>query len=326
MTKPLREAYGEALLKYGGGNPDVVVLDADVSSSSRSCLFGAEYPERFFNVGIAESNMTGMAAGFASVGKTAVANTFAIFFSTLGLCAARGLISYTNLNVKLMGAYGGMSGAYDGPSHHAMEDIAIMRTLPNMTVMCASDNAIVDWMVKTALDTPGPFYIRLTRDAAADVHKPGADFQIGKGAVVREGKDATIIATGVMVGKALQAAEMLSSQGIRAGVVDMFTIKPLDTELILAKATETGLIITAEEHSVIGGLGGAVAEAIARSDANPVMEFVGLRDRYAETASHKELLERYGMDGKDIASAVLKGLSRKNNRHGGRAAICADTP
>ncbi len=165
MTIALRDAYGQALLRHGGANPDVVVLDADVSASSKSCFFAAEHPDRFFNVGIAESNMTGMAAGFASAGKIPFANTFAIFFSTLGLCAARGLICYTNLNAKLMASYGGMSDSFDGPSHHAIEDLAIMRSLPNMTVMVPSDNALVEWMVQAAIKTYGPMYIRLTRDA-----------------------------------------------------------------------------------------------------------------------------------------------------------------
>ncbi len=313
QTKALRDAYGEALLKYAGPNPDVVVLDADVSASSKSCYFGAKHPDRFFNVGIAESCMTAMAAGMASAGKIAFANTFAIFFSTLGLCASRALISYTNLNAKLVAAYGGMSDSYDGPSHHAIEDLTIFRTLPNFTVMVASDNAIVDWMVKAAIQHNGPMYIRVTRDAVPDVHKPDTKFEIGKGVVVREGSDATIIATGVMVGKAVQASELLAAKGIKAGVVDMFTIKPLDNDLVLKKAAETGCLITAEEHLVAGGLGGAVSELLTRTDGikKPVVEFVGLQDRYAETGPYEQVLTKYGLDGKGIAASVEKALARK---------------
>lgn len=307
----LRDAYGQALLKHGGANPDVVVLDADVSASSKSCYFGAQYPDRFFNVGIAESNMTGMAAGFASAGKIPFANTFAIFFSTLGLCAARGLICYTNLNAKLMASYGGMSDSYDGPSHHAIEDLAIMRALPNMTVMVPSDNALVEWMVQAAIKTYGPMYIRLTRDAVPDIHKAGDNFEIGKGVIVRDGSDATVIACGVMVSKALAAADILAAKGINIRVVDMFTIKPLDADLVVRCAKETGCIVTAEEHNIVGGLGGAVAEALALSGASAAVEFVGLEDRFAETGPYEPLLSKYGLDGIGIAAKVEKALAKK---------------
>ncbi|MCL2000523.1 MAG: transketolase family protein [Planctomycetes bacterium] len=307
----LRDAYGKALLQYGGPNPDVVVLDADVSASSKSCYFAEKHPDRFFNVGIAESSMVGMAAGFASAGKIPFANTFAIFFSTLGLCATRGLIAYTNLNVKLMAAYGGMSDSYDGPSHHAIEDLAIMRSLPNMQVFCASDNAMAEWLVQAAIAHQGPMYIRLTRDAIPDIYKPGAKFEIGKGVVVREGKDATIIATGVMTGKAIQAAEILAKNGVDARVVDMFCLKPLDVDLVLRCARETGVIVTVEEHNIIGGLGGAVAEAMVLSGTSAAVEFVGLRDRFAETGPYEKLLSKYGLDGLGIAAGVERALAKK---------------
>ncbi|MCC8190386.1 MAG: transketolase family protein [Planctomycetes bacterium] len=311
MTIALRDAYGQALLQYGGPNPDVVVLDADVSASSKSCFFAAAHPERFFNVGIAESNMTGMAAGFASVGKIAFANTFAIFFSTLGLCAARGLVAYTNLNVKLMAAYGGLSDSYDGPSHHAIEDLAIMRALPNMKVFCASDAVMADWLVRMAIYNHGPMYIRLSRDAVPDVHPAGTPFTLGRGVVVRPGDDATVIATGVMVSKALEAAAILAASGISLRVVDMFTIKPLDRELVLACAAETGALVTAEEHSVVGGLGGAVAETLALAGVGTAVEFVGLRDCFAETGPYEQLLHKYGLDGQGIAAAVTRALAKR---------------
>ena len=307
----LRDAYGKALLRHGGPNPDVVVLDADVSASSKSCYFAEKHPDRFFNVGIAESSMVGMAAGFASAGKIPFANTFAIFFSTLGLCAIRGLIAYTNLNVKLMAAYGGMSDSYDGPSHHAIEDLAIMRSLPNMKVFCVSDNAMAEWLVRTAIAHKGPMYIRLTRDAVPDIYKPGTKFEIGKGMTLREGGDATIIATGVMTGKALQAADILAKKGVNARVVDMFCLKPLDADLVVGCARETGVVVTAEEHSVIGGLGGAVAEALALSGTPAAVEFVGLKDRFAETGPYEKLLSKYGLDGAGIAAGVEKALVKR---------------
>lgn len=310
-TRAMRDAYGEALLRHGGPNPDVVVLDADVSASAKSCLFAAAHPERSFNVGIAESCMTGMAAGFAAAGKIPFANTFAIFFSTLGLCAARGLASYGELNVKLMAAYGGLADSYDGPSHHAVEDIAIMRSLPNMTVMVASDNIMIDWLVRAAITLNGPMYIRLTRDAVPDVHRPDREFTVGRGVVLREGRDASIIASGVMVSKALDAAEMLAARGVQIRVVDMFTVKPLDRELVRRCARETGAIIIAEEHSVIGGLGGAVAEELALSGIPAAVEFVGLEDCYAETGPYQALLSRYGLDAPGIVVKTEKALAKK---------------
>ncbi len=310
MTRPMREAYGDALLRFGGANPDVVVLDADVSTSTRSCLFAQAHPERFFNVGIAESNMTGMAAGLAAVGKIAVANTFAIFFSTLGLCAARGLISYSNLNVKLMATSGGMSDSFNGPSHHANEDLAIMRTLPNFTVLSASDNVQLAWMVDTAIKQTGPYYVRMTRGAVPDLYAPDTDFHPGRAMVLRKGDDAAIIATGVMVNEAVKAADMLADKGLGIRVIDMFTIKPLDARAVV-DAAKTGALITAEEHSVIGGLGSAVAEVLTLNRCNPVMEYVGVQDRYTETGPYEALLHRYGLDAHGIAAAAERAIAKK---------------
>lgn len=211
-----------------------------------------------------------------------------------------------------MAAYGGMSDSYDGPSHHAIEDLAIMRALPNMTVLCASDNAMADWLVRAAIAHRGPMYIRLTRDAVPDVHAPGSDFTMGKGVVVcEEGRDATVIATGVMVSKAVQAARLLAAKGIGIRVVDMFTIKPLDGELVRRCAAETGVIVTAEEHNVVGGLGGAVAEELVRGGTTATVEFVGLEDRYAETGPYEQLLSKYGLDGAGIANKVEAALRKR---------------
>lgn len=311
MSRPMREAYGEALLRHGGPNPDVVVLDADVSSSTKSCYFAAAHPERFFNVGVAESNMTGIAAGLAATGKIPFVNTFAVFLTTLGLCAAKGLIALSNLNVKLIASSSGMSDSYNGPSHHSIEDLAIMRALPNMSVLAASDNVMVDWLVRQAIRHRGPMYIRLTRDAVPDVHPLDRRFEMGRGIVVREGTDASILAAGVMVSRALDAAELLAARGMRVRVVDMFSIKPLDREMVGRCARETGVIVTAEEHSVVGGLGGAVAEELALSGESAAVEFVGVEDRYAETGPYQPLLAKYGLDGPGIASKVEKALRKK---------------
>jgi transketolase len=311
MAKAIREVYGEALVKYGRDNPDVVVLDADVSSSTRTALFQEACPERFFNVGVAEANMAAMGAGFASVGKIPFVNTFATFISTLGLLPARIFGSYSNLNVKFIGAYGGLSDAYDGPSHHSIEDLAIMRSLPNFRVYVASDETLTDWLVKHAIESKGPMYIRLSRDVFPSVYEPGTFFEDGKGKVLRKGKDVTVVACGVMVGFALDAAKALLSEGIDVTVIDMFTIKPLDTKLLCESACSTGAVVVAEEHSVVGGLGGAVAEALVAGQAYVPVGFVGLADCHAECGAYAELLKKYQLDVSAIAAKVRETVAKK---------------
>ncbi len=311
MGRSLRDVYGDSLLKYGKENEKVVVLDADVSSSTKSGVFGAGCPERFFNVGIAEANMVSMAAGLATTGKIPFVNTFAVFLTSIGLIGARAYGSYSKLNVKFMGAYGGISDAYDGPSHHSLEDIAIMRALPNFQVFVASDEYQTDWLVKNAIDVDAPMYIRLSRDSTQTVYTPDTKFETGKGMIVRDGKDATIIACGVMVGQAVEAAKVLSQKGIEIRVVDMFCIKPLDSALILESAAKTGAIITAEEHSIIGGLGGAVAEVLTSNGAKAVQEFIGLKDIHAECGAYSALFESYGLDVASIVATVEKAISKK---------------
>ncbi|MCL2010820.1 MAG: transketolase family protein [Synergistaceae bacterium] len=311
MAKAIREAYGEALVKYGRDNPDVVVLEADLSGSTRSALFQAACPERFFNVGVAEANMAAMAAGFASVGKIPFINTFATFMITLGLLPARVYGSYSGLNVKYMGAYSGLSDSYDGPSHHTVEDIALMRALPNFRVYVASDELNTDWLVKHAIESKGPMYIRLSRDVFPSVYEPGTKFEDGKGKVIRDGKDVTIAACGIMVGFALEAAKILASEGIDARVLDIFSIKPLDAELLLESARSTGAVVTAEEHSVMGGLGGAVSEVLALGHAGVPVGFVGLADCHAECGAYKELLSKYQLDVPAIAAKVRETVAKK---------------
>ena len=311
MAKAIREVYGEALVKYGKDNPDVVVLDADVSGSTKSAIFGKACPDRFFNMGIAEANMTAAAAGMASVGKIPFVNTFAVFLTTIGLLPARALGSYSKVNIKMAGAYGGMSDAFDGPSHHALEDIAIMRTLPNFKVFVPCDAAQTEWVVKNAIEDPSPMYIRLSRDVFPDVYAEGETFEEGKGRIVRDGTDATVIACGLMVGNAMAAAEELAKEGISLRVVDMFCIKPLDEELVVHCAKETGAIISAEEHSIIGGLGGAVSEALCKAGAQVPMGFVGTNDLHGECGPYKQLQAKYGLDAAAIVAKVKETISKK---------------
>jgi len=304
MTLSIREAYGLALAECGREFPEIVVLDADVSASTRTLHFAKAFPERFFNMGICEANMTGAAAGLALTGATVFVNTFAGFVSSLGLLAARSLISYDHLNVKLAGAYGGLSDGLDGPSHHAVDDLAIMRALPGMTVLVASDATMTDRLVRMAAQTPGPMYIRLSREAMPDIYLPNDDFTIGKGKIVWEGSDATIIACGVMVGRALAAAEILQNGGISTRVVDMFTVKPLDCDLIKRCAAETGAIITAEEHTKIGGLGGAVCEFVAQGGLHVPMSVVGLDDAFGTTGPYGDILDAAGLSVEAIVARV----------------------
>ncbi|MEA4853682.1 MAG: transketolase C-terminal domain-containing protein [Christensenella sp.] len=311
MTKEIREVYGEALVKYGKDDPRVVVLDADVSGSTKSAIFKAACPERFFNVGIAEANMTAMAAGFAASGKIPFVNTFAVFLTSIGLIAARAFGSYSGLPIKMMGAYGGLSDAFDGPSHHSLEDVAIMRALPNFKVYVAGDAVQTDWLVKHAIDDPSPMYIRLSRNAFTDVYAPSETFEDGKAKVVREGWDAAVIACGAMVGNALEAAEILAKEGIELRVVDMFCIKPIDAETILDCAQHCGAIVTAEEHNIIGGLGSAVSEVLCKADAVVPTDFVGLGDLHAECGPYNRLIHKYAVDADAIAEKVRAIISKK---------------
>lgn len=312
--KTIREAYGEALVKYGKDNPRVVVLDADVSSSTKSGTFAAACPERFFNVGIAEANMCAIAAGFAAEGKIPFVNTFAVFLATLGALAMRTFGGYGRLPVKYMGGYGGVSDAYDGATHHSIEDLAVMRAIPNIVVMAASDEVITDWMVKNAIDTDAPMFIRLSRDKMTPLYSKGETFESGKGKILRQGSDLTLIACGAMCGQALEAADLLAKEGIQARVVDMFTIKPLDTGLILQAAKDTKAIVAVEEHSVIGGLGGAVAETLADAGVGIPLERVGIADRFTETGSYPDLLKALGLDSPTIAARAKAALSRARAR------------
>jgi len=311
MAKSIREAYGEALAKYGKDDERVVVLDADVSSSTKSNIFASVCPERFFNVGIAEANMASMAAGFASVGKVPFVNTFATFIASLSLLSARAFGSYSQLGIKFAGAYGGLSDSFDGPSHHSIDDLAVMLALPNFKVYVASDERVTHWIVKNAIQDASPMYIRLSRDVFPDLYKNDDIFENGKGKILRDGKDVVIISCGIMSGKSLEAAEILAAEGIDVAVIDMFCLKPLDSSLVIDYAINTGAVVTAEEHSIIGGLGATVAQALCSANIHVPVGFVGINDCHAECGPYNVLLREYGLDANAVAAKAIETVSKK---------------
>lgn len=299
-----RQAYGEVLLELGENNKDIVVLDADLSKSTMTTHFAEKYPGRFFNMGISEQNLFGVAAGLAHSGKIAFASTFAMFAAGRAFEIIRNSIGYTKANVKICATHAGITVGEDGGSHQAIEDIALMRTIPGMIVISPSDGMSAKKLIREAALLDGPVYVRLGRSAVPGIYEEDSNVRIGKGAVVRDGSDYTVIATGVMVNEAMMAAEILVGEGISLRVIDMHTIKPIDKEIIIKAATETKGIVTAEEHSVIGGLGSAVSEVVVQNC--PVkMAFVGLQDTFGESGKPAELLTKYGLTANDIANTVI---------------------
>lgn len=301
-----RQAYGETLAKLGETNKDIVVLDADLSKSTMTTHFANKFPERFFNMGIAEQNLYGTSAGLSTIGKTVFASTFAIFAAGRAFEIIRNAICYSNLNVKICATHSGVTVGEDGGSHQAIEDIALMRVLPNMTVLCPSDAVSTEAAIKKAAEINGPVYVRLGR-LAVDVlyNKEDFNFEIGKAITLRPGNDIAIIATGFMVHEALKAVELLAQKGIKARLIDMHTIKPLDKDIIIKAAKETGAIVTAEEHSVIGGLGSAVAEVLAEN--YPVkIKMVGLKDHFGESGKPLELIKKFKLTAEDIVEAAMQ--------------------
>lgn len=305
----IRDAFGEALLKLGKVNDKIVALEADVGGSTKSAVFGKEFPERYYNVGISELNMVAMSAGMASEGMIPFVNTFAVFLATRGGDPIQSLIAYDKLNVKLCGTYTGMSDSYDGASHHAITDMAYVRAIPNMTVITVADAVETEKAVFAVAEYDGPVYLRLSRAAVPVVYDENMKFEIGKGITVREGSDVTIITTGTILSKALEAAEKLEAQGIKATVVDMHTVKPIDAELVVECAKKTGAIVTVEEHSLQGGLYSAVSEVLAAACPTPV-EAIGAT-KFAESGDYEELLEKYGYGADSIAEACKKVMARK---------------
>jgi transketolase len=307
-----RNAYGETLVELAQEYPELVVLDADLAGATMSKFFAAAYPERFFDCGIAECNMIGIAAGMAAAGLKPFASTFAMFATGRAYEQIRNSVAYPHLNVKIVGSHGGVSVGEDGATHQCIEDFALMRAIPGMLVCCPCDGNEMRLAVKALLDYDGPAYLRLQRPAT-DIFTDeiqNFSFQLGKGNTLRDGKDVTVIATGLMVGKALQAADILSAEGISVRVIDMHTIKPLDEELVIKAAQETGCIVTSEEHSVIGGLGSAVCELLSEKCPVPVVRH-GVNDQFGRSGTANAVLEYFGLTPEGIAAKVRQALSLK---------------
>jgi len=308
-----REAYGKVLVEMGKADQNIVVLDADLSRSTMTGLFAREFPKRFFECGLAEQNMIGIAAGLAASGKTAFASTFAVFAACRCFDQVRICVAQPKLNVKIAATHGGITVGEDGASHHSIEDLALYCSLPGFTVVVPADAIETVEAVKTAVTTYGPFYIRLGRPKTPVICTEGYRFNLGKATTLRNGKDVTIIAIGIMVAKALEAAAKLASQGIDCRVINMSTLKPLDEETIIKAASETGAIVTAEEHLLHGGLGSRVAQVVAREKPVP-MNFIGIKDVYAKSGKAEELLQRHGLTAENIEQATREVITKKSSR------------
>ena len=304
-----REAYGEALAGLGAENPDIVVLDADLAKSTKTIDFAKKFPSRFFDMGVAEANMLGTAAGLAASGKIAFCSTFAVFAIGRAFDQLRNSVCYPKLNVKIAASHAGITVGEDGASHQSVEDIALTRALPNLTVIVPADAAETKKAVLEAIKIKGPVYLRLGRLAVPALHEDDFVFETGKAITMREGSSAAIIAAGLMVAEALAAADELAGEGIDVRVINMHTIKPLDAEAVIRAAQQTKAIVTAEEHSIIGGLGSAVAEVVCEHCPVPVYR-VGIKDSFGESGSPADLLQKFGLTSRHIAEAVrkIKGL------------------
>lgn len=300
-----REAYGQALEELGGKNKDIVVLDADLSGSTKTAMFAKSYPERFFNVGIAEQNLIATAAGLATTGKVPFASTFAVFAAGRAFEIIRNSVCYPELNVKIAATHAGLTVGEDGATHQAVEDLSLMRSLPNMVVLNPADGIEAKQCIYKAAEHNGPVYIRLGRSAVPYVFDEDYEFEIGKGVELKSGEDVAIVATGIMVAKALEAAEALEKEGISARVINISTIKPIDKDIIIKAAKETRGIVTAEEHSVIGGLGSAVAEVVSSNHPTFIRK-IGVEDTFGESGDGNSLLEKYGLTSKRIMEEAKK--------------------
>ncbi|MBI4832242.1 MAG: transketolase family protein [Candidatus Lindowbacteria bacterium] len=305
-----RDAYGSALVRLGERYPNIVVLDADLAKSTKTIKFKERFPERFFDMGIAEADMMGTAAGLAASGKIAFASTFAIFATGRAWEQIRNSICYTYLNVKIAASHAGIAVGPDGSSHQSIEDIAVMRVIPNMKVIVPADGVETEKAVAALVESPGPAYLRLGRSGVPVIYDESFDFSIGKASVLRDGSDVAIIATGTMVHAALSAADTLARDGLNSRVINMSTLKPIDSAAVVSAATETGAIVTAEEHSIIGGLGSAVAEVVCETAPAPVVR-VGIRDQFGRSGEPDELMAAYGLTAENIVQAVREAMSKK---------------
>ena len=310
MGKATREAYGNALAAVGAKNKNIVVLDADLSKSTKTNVFKEQFPDRFFNVGIAEQNLISVGAGLAARGKIPFVSSFAMFATGRAFEQIRNAVCYPKLNVKVCATHAGITVGEDGATHQSLEDIACMRVLPNMTVVVPADEAETTSVIEWAANYQGPVYVRLGRAGVDDTTPAGYQFVPGKSQTLVEGADLTIIACGALVGPAVEGAKELAQAGISARVINMASIKPIDKDAIVKAAQETGAILTAEEHNVLGGLGSAVAEVVVQEAPVP-MAFVGVQDSFGESGTPKELMAKYGLTAKDIVAAAKKLVARK---------------
>jgi len=309
-TIATRESYGRTLAELGAENPNIVVLDADLAGSTKTAVFGKAFPERHINCGIAEGNMMSVAAGLATCGKTVFASSFAMFASGRAYEQIRNSIGYPHLNVKIGASHAGISVGEDGATHQCNEDFAIMRSIPGMVVICPSDDVEACAAVRAAAEYDGPVYLRLGRLAVPVFNDPETyKFEMGKGVVMKEGTDVSIFATGLEVNEALGAAKLLEADGINAEVINIHTIKPIDKELVAASARKTGKVVTVEEHSIIGGLGSAVCEALAETVPTPVLR-IGVQDVFGESGPAKALIAKYGLDAEGICKKVKEYLAK----------------
>ena len=297
--KATRQSYGEALLELGKENEKIVVLDADLSMTTKTCIFAKEFPDRFFDVGIAEQNLMGVAAGLANSGFTAFASSFAVFAVGRSYDQIRNSIAYPNLNVKICASHSGVTAGEDGATHQMIEDISMMRTLPNMKVMCTSDDLQTKWAVKEIAKINGPVYLRLCRLASPIIYDENTKFEFGKGVQIGEGTDGAVIATGVTVAEAIKAQEMLREKGIDIRVIDIHTIKPIDKDIIIKAAKETNKIITIEDHNIIGGLGSSVCEVLSDSYPTKVIR-MGINDTFGTSGRGTDLMKYFGITAEDI--------------------------
>lgn len=310
---PQRQVFGEMVAELGASNNRMVVLDADVSSSTQTKHFAARFPDRFFNMGICEANMVSVAAGLAACGFIPLASSFALFISMRAGEQVRAQVAHPRLNVKLIGGYAGLSDFADGASHQSVEDLAVMRAMPNMTILSPSDIVTTRLAIRVMLEYDGPVFLRLSRDSVTEDYPADQAFRIGQAITVREGADLSIVATGPMVRLAIEASELLAAKGLSVRVIDMHTIKPLDHDSLDRAACETGAIVTVEEHSRLGGLGGAVCEAVCERTPVPVVR-IGIPDRFGETGRYPELLARMGLSAGNIAAAGEKAFNAKGKK------------
>lgn len=310
----MRKAYGEGLVELGRNEPRVVALTADVQTSDFSYLFGDAFPDRYFNVGIAEQCLIDVAVGLYYAGKIPFVNTFAVFMASRAFEPILTHVCYGRANVKLMAGYSGISPQMEGPTHHSITDIAVMRSLPGMTIVSPADPAAMRVLLPQVAEWPGPVYYRFCRNEVPVVYGESCTAEIGHATLVRDGDDVTLVGVGTLLARCLEAADELAQQGIQARVLDMHTLKPLDSAAILTAARETRAIVTAEEHTVIGGLGGAVAEVLAETGSSAPLRRIGLRDRFAGSGTYFEMLDEFGMSSHDITSAAQEALSATRSR------------